>query len=56
MMAKALRDREENVVRKMLQELNVLSNSVIEEAIELLFTDIIPDTDFESFPDFMAAI
>ncbi|ODM14629.1 hypothetical protein SI65_09974 [Aspergillus cristatus] len=56
MMAKALRDREEDVVRTMLQEINVLSNAVIEEAIELLFTEIVPDTDFESFPDFMSNI
>lgn len=56
MMAKVLRDREEDVVRTMLQETNVLSNAVIEEAIELLFTEVIPDTDFESFPDFMSII
>ncbi|EYE90829.1 uncharacterized protein EURHEDRAFT_381573 [Aspergillus ruber CBS 135680] len=56
MMAKALRDCEEDVVRTMLQEINMLSDSAIEDAIELLFTDIIPDTDFESFPDFMGNI
>ncbi|ODM14630.1 hypothetical protein SI65_09975 [Aspergillus cristatus] len=48
---KALRRRQEEVLKRALQNTGVLSETVVEDAIDKLFTEVLPTANIKEFPD-----
>ncbi|EYE90830.1 uncharacterized protein EURHEDRAFT_390005 [Aspergillus ruber CBS 135680] len=48
---KALRRRQEEVLKEALESTGVLSEVVVDDAVDRLFTEVLPTADIKEFPD-----